>query len=61
MRLEIDFIPHIGIGNSDDAYISKKRVDELNKREISIIGKVDCIDVIEFRDGVVAAVEKINL
>ena len=61
LRLEIDFIPHIGIGNSDDAHISKKRVDELNQREISIIGKVDCIDVIELKDGAVTAVEKINL
>ena len=61
LRLDIDFIPHIGIGNSDDAQTSKMRIDELNKREISITGKVDCIDIIEFKDGVVTTVEKINL
>ena len=61
LRFDIDFIPHIGIGNSDDAQISKQRVDELNTRGVSISGRVESVDVIEFVDGKVMTIEKISL
>lgn len=61
LRFDIDFIPHIGIGNSDEAQISKQRIDELNAKGVSISGRVDCVDVIEYKDGAVTAVEKIDL
>ncbi|CAN5645504.1 hypothetical protein BH23PAT2_BH23PAT2_00050 [soil metagenome] len=61
LRFDIDFIPHIGIGNSDEAQISKQRIDELNTKGISISGRVESVDVIEFKDGKIATIEKINL
>ena len=61
LRFDIDFIPHIGIGNSDKAETSKQRIDELNAAGVSVSGRVDSIDVIEFVDGKVTTVEKINL
>ena len=61
LRLDIDFIPHIGIGNSDEAKISKQRIDELNAKGVSISGRVDSVDVIEYADGKVTTVEKIAL
>ncbi len=61
LRFDIDFIPHIGIGNSDEAQISKQRIDELNTNGVSIRGRVDSVDVIEFVDGKVTTVEKIDL
>lgn len=61
LRFDIDFIPHIGIGNSDEAQTSKQRIDELNTRGISISGKVESVDVIEFADGKVTTLETINL
>jgi 2'-5' RNA ligase len=61
LRLDLDFIPHIGIGNSDDAHTSKGRVDALNKKEIDISGTVDTVDVIEYKDGVVSTVEVLSL
>lgn len=61
LRFDIDFIPHIGIGNSDEAQISKQRIDELNAKGISIPSRVDSVDVIEYKDGAVTTVEKIKL
>lgn len=61
LRFDIDFIPHIGIGNSDEAQISKQRIDELNAKGVSISGRVDNVDVIEYADGKVTTVEKIAL
>lgn len=61
LRFDIDFIPHIGIGNDDEARIAKQRVDELNATSISLSGRVDSADVIEYADGVVTTVEKMEL
>lgn len=61
LRFDIDFIPHIGIGNSDDVQESKRRIDELNAKELSIAGKVDTIDVIEYKNGVINTIEKLIL
>lgn len=61
LRLDIDFIPHIGIGNSDVAQQSKSRIDELNSKNISIKGKLKSIDVIEYKDDTVKTIEKIDL
>lgn len=61
LRFDIDFIPHIGIGDSDDVQESKRRIDELNAKELSIAGKVDTVDVIEYEDGVIKTIEKLIL
>lgn len=61
LRFDIDFIPHIGIGNSDEAKISKLRIDELNTKGVSISGCVDDISVVELKDGVVTLIESIDL
>lgn len=61
LRFDIDFIPHIGIGNSDEVHRSKQHIDELNAKGVSISGRLDSVDVIEFTDGKVATVERINL
>jgi hypothetical protein len=60
-RFDIDFIPHIGIGNSDDAAESKSRIDELNEKGVSITGHVDAVSVIEYKDNKIKTVEKISL
>lgn len=61
LRLDIDFIPHIGIGNSDDALTSKSRVTLLNTQDISILGTIDELDVIEYNNGTIKTLEKITL
>ena len=61
LRLDIDFIPHIGIGNSDDAAVSKKRVDTLNARNFEIKGAVKMLDILEYSGGTVKTIERIEL
>lgn len=61
LRFDIDFIPHIGVGNSDEAQISKKRIDDINAKGVSIAGRVDCVDVVEYKDGVITTIEKYDL
>jgi 2'-5' RNA ligase len=59
LRLDIDYIPHIGIGNSEVAQQSKQRVDEINARDISIKGRVASIDIVEHRDGIIRTIDKV--
>lgn len=61
LRFDVDFIPHISIGNSEDAQASKQRVDDLNARGVLIHGHISSLDVIEFADGVINTLEKIQL
>jgi len=61
LRLDVDFIPHISIGDSETAQVSKQRVDELNSQGISIHGRISSLDVIEYIDGAITPVEKITL
>ena len=60
-RFDVDFIPHISIGDSETAEISKKRVDELNSQEISIHGHISNLNVIEYANGTIIVIEKITL
>ncbi len=59
LRFDIDFIPHIGIGNNEDVHTSKARVDDLNKQRVSISGIVNSVDVIEYEDGTIATIKKL--
>ncbi|MBU1252372.1 MAG: 2'-5' RNA ligase family protein [Nanoarchaeota archaeon] len=61
LRLDIDFIPHIGIGNSEDALTSKKRIEKINRQEVDIVGKVNTLDIIEYKNGKITPIEKIKL
>ena len=60
LRYDIDFIPHIGIGNSNNAKHSKERIDELNSQDIFITGTVEAIDIVSFENGVIATIDKIR-
>jgi hypothetical protein len=61
LRLDIDFIPHSGIGNADAADEIKQRVDTINERGIAIEGVVDKLSVIEYSSDLVRSVESISL
>ena len=61
LRLDIDFIPHIGIGNSDEGTVSLQRVKDINVKDIEISGTVDTIIIIEYTNGRVTTVEEIKL
>jgi hypothetical protein len=61
LRLDIDFIPHVGIGNDTDPQACKRRVDALNAAGIAIPGRIEALDVIELLDDSVRTVERIPL
>lgn len=61
LRLDIDFIPHIGIGNNKDSLISKNRIDAINKKGVDISGVIGDLDIVEYKDGKIRTIEKISI
>ena len=50
LRLDIPYVPHIGIATLKDPQRCKELADELNGRRLRIGGRVDEISVVEY-DG----------
>ena len=46
LRLDIPFVPHIGIANAVDRQVCKRLADDLNGEGFSIEGILDTLDVI---------------
>jgi len=61
LRLDLDFVPHIGIGNSRDKYLCKKMVDEWNRKEFSISGKITLLTIVSYENDTVTKIEEIEL
>ena len=61
LRLDIDFIPHIGIGNTDDPLVAKRNVDALNARGVQIAGTIEALDILEYDDGRVRPLDRVDL
>ena len=60
-RLDLDFIPHMGIANSKDPKECKRMVDEVNAMEIDIRGTIEQLDIVEHVDGVISSVDAVRL
>jgi hypothetical protein len=61
LRLDIDFIPHIGIANSKDRYIVKKWADEWNSKNFTIAGTINTLTVIDYTENIVTDLISIQL
>ncbi len=61
LQLGIDFIPHIGIGNSRDKFLSKKMADEWNKKDFSISGTISCLTIVKYDNSIVTNIEDIKI
>jgi 2'-5' RNA ligase len=61
LRLDIDFIPHIGIGISKDKFVCKSWVDLWNKDTFSITGGVSAISIVRFENNLVTRLKEIIL
>ena len=61
LRHDIDYIPHIGIGNSNNVNESKKRVDDLNKQDFTVKAKVSSVDIVEYKNNVITTLQKLPL
>ena len=60
-RLDIDFIPHVGIANSTDPEACKRMVDEVNAMDFVIRGTIDRLDVIQYQNNKISTIEVIYL
>lgn len=61
LRLDIDFIPHMGIGTSKDKFRCKEMVDELNGAELEIKGTISNLTVVEYVEDTVTNLVEIPL
>ena len=61
LRLDIPFIPHIGIGGSINSLESKSIADELNKLNFSIKGIIDKLDIVSYNYPEVKTEKVMNL
>jgi hypothetical protein len=61
LRLDIDYIPHITIGMSQDKIRIKKQVDQWNSNDFSIAGKITELTIVNFGINHVKKVKVIPL
>jgi hypothetical protein len=61
LRLDIDFIPHMGIANSKDKFRIKKMADSWNIKDFSIEGTIDKLTVIEYTNNILTDLSEIKL
>ncbi len=61
LRLDIPFIPHVGVGNSTDPLACKRLADTLNGQDFCVEGVVDKVDVVWYEDNRVTPVATIPL
>lgn len=61
LRLDISFIPHIGIGNYIDPSQSKNLADELNIQNFELVGRIDTLDIIKIENSQVETIHQIPL
>lgn len=61
LRLDIDFIPHIGIGNSNDKNSCKNLAAEWNKKEFAIAGTVNQLTILNYENGAIEKIDEVEL
>ncbi|NYT14003.1 MAG: 2'-5' RNA ligase family protein [Candidatus Methanofastidiosa archaeon] len=59
--LAIQYLPHIGVGNSINANECKKLVDELNEMNFEVFGKIKNLTIIRYEEKKVEDIETIEL
>lgn len=61
LRLDLDYIPHITIGNCRDKHQCKQMVDDWNKEEFLIRGTIAELTVVKYEDGIVTKLTPVEL
>lgn len=61
LRLDLPFVPHIGLASHPSPEYCKDLVDELNAQNFTVRGKVDTLDIIEFDGESTRTIDRINL
>lgn len=61
LRLDIPFIPHIGIAGNKDPFRCKIIADQINKDNIEIVGSVGELSILSYDNKSITTIEKIVL
>jgi hypothetical protein len=61
LRLDIPYIPHIGVATSLDPQLCKRVADEINSQGICIPGSLRIIDIVNYANRTVTTLEQISL
>lgn len=61
LRLDIPYLPHVGVGNSGDAMRCKQLADELNREGFELEGWITTLDVAQLNRGKVTTLTVIPL
>ena len=61
LRLDIPFIPHLGIANNLDPIKCKFLADEINNRNLEIFGAINKLDIVEYSTDYIKTIKEIIL
>ena len=61
LRLDIPFIPHIGVANSTDPRVCKALADGLNREGFEVAGSIDALDAASYEHERVMTIERVAL
>lgn len=61
LRLDMPFLPHVGIANTPQPEACKKIVDELNAEDFEIRARVEGLDMVEYDGSSVQTIERIPI
>lgn len=61
LRLDIDFIPHMGIANSKDKLKVKRWADEWNQKEFTIKGTLESLTIVDYTNNILTDLTKVKL
>ncbi len=61
LRIDIPFIPHVGIGNSIEPLACKRLADELNARDLRIEGVVRTLSIVSYEQGMIVPINSVDL
>ena len=61
LRLDLDFVPHIGIGNSKNPQVCKKRINVLNEKNLKIKSIIDILDIVKYENDSITSIKKLEL
>jgi 2'-5' RNA ligase len=61
LRLDIPFIPHLGIANSIDPQKCKTLADKINSKNLEIVGAINKLDLVSFENDKVRTLKSFVL
>lgn len=59
--LSVDFVPHIGVGNSTDPLDCLSMIEQWNREEFVMPGFVDALDIVRYENDTVQTIQRLPL